>query len=580
MGWYRRIVNTLRSNRLSSDIQREMDFHMAERVDDLVAQGMSERDAKREAKRRFGNPSLQQERTRDVDLLTWLESLSADVRYAMRAMRASPGFAVVIVMSLALGIGANTAIFSLLDTIVLKRLPVTRPKELVQIAYGSDAAGSVLTNPMWEQIRDRQDVFSGVFAYDNEVGFNLASGGEIRIATGTAVSGDYFSTLGIRPAAGRLITRADDVRGCPPVAVLGHGFWQSEYGGARSVVGTAISLSGKSHTIVGVTEEGFFGVDVGRSVQVYVPLCLRPNLDARSNWFLWAVGRPKPGLTREMVAARLAALSPTVMRETAPERWSASEREEYWKITLSAHPAASGLSSLRRDYQKALTVLMGVVGLVLLIACANVANLLLARAATRRREMAIRLAIGAARRRLVRQLLTESILLATLGAAAGVLFARWGTAVLVRVLSAGERDLSLHLPLDARVLAFTTAVAIATAMLFGLAPAWRSARVNPQSALKSGGRGVAEGHSRFTIGKWLVVGQIAMSLVLVIGAGLLLGSFRKLATLDAGFRKEGVLLVTVSLRNAGYADSVMGSVQQQILERFRQLPGAQSASAS
>ena len=579
MGIFRRFVNTLRSNRLASDLQREIEFHIAERADDLVAQGMSEREARREARRRFGNPSLQQERTRDVDLVTWLESVGADVRYSLRAMRASPGFAIIVIASLALGIGANTAIFSLIDAIVLKRLPVARPDELAQITYG-DANGSVLTNPIWEQVRDRQDVFSNVFAYDNDVGFNLAAGGEIRIATGNAVSGDYFATLGVKPAAGRLITRTDDVRGCPPIALLGHGFWQSEYGGAPSVIGTAISLSGKPHTIVGVAEEGFFGVDVGRSVQVYVPLCLRPYLDARSTWFLWAIGRPKPGVTREMAAARLAALSPTVFRETVPEQWSASEREDYLKITLSAQPAATGLSWLRQDYQKALMVLMAVVALVLLIACANVANLLLARAAARQREMAIRLAIGAARRRLVRQLLTESVLLATLGAAVGVVFARWGTSVLMRVLSAGERNLALTLPLDARVLAFTTAVAIATAMLFGLAPAWRSARVDPQAALKSGGRGVAEGHSRFTIGKWLVVGQIALSLVLVIGAGLLLGSFRKLTTLDAGFRKDGVLLVGVSLRNAGYADSVRGGVRQNILERFRQLPGVHSASVS
>ena len=579
MAWYQRFVNTLRSNRLSSDIKREMDFHLAERADDLVAQGMGEREAKREARRRFGNPSFQQERTRDVDLVTWLETFGADVRYALRAMRATPGFALIIVLSLALGIGANTAIFSLLDTIVLKRLPVDRPEELLHISFG-DTKATVLTNPIWEQIRDRQDVFSNVFVYDNEVGFNLAAGGEIRIATGNAVSGDFFATLGVQPAAGRLLTRADDVRGCPSVAVLSHGFWQSEYGGSPSVVGTGISLSGKAHTIVGVTEEGFFGVDVGQSPQVYVPLCLRPYLDARSTWFLYAIGRPKPGLTREMVAARLAALSPTVFAETVPERWSASERAEYMKTTLSVQSVPGGLSRLRRDYQKALTVLMVVVGLVLLIACANVANLLLARAAARHREMAIRLAIGAARRRLVRQLLTESMLLAVIGAATGVLFARWGSAVLVQVLSAGQRDLSLDLALDARVLAFTTAVAIATGVLFGLAPAWRSARVDPQAALKASGRGVAEGHSRFTIGKWLVVGQIALSLVLVIGAGLLLGSFRKLTTLDAGFRKDGVLLVSMSLRNAGYADSVMGGVRQQVLDRLRQLPGVQSASFS
>ena len=579
MAWYRRLYNNLRSNRLSSDIQREIDFHIAERTDDLVAGGMTEPDARREARRRFGNPSVQKERTRDADLLAWLESLGADVRYALRAMRSSPGFAAVVVISLALGIGANTAIFSLIDSVVLEPLPVRDPDELLQVTI-YDSRAAALTNPIWEQIRDRQDVFSSVFAYTDR-GFNLASGGEMRRATGNMVSGEFFTTLGVRPAVGRLLVRADDVRNaCPPVAVLSHGFWQTEYGGSPSVVGKTISLNSTPHTVVGVVEEGFFGVNVGQSVQVYVPLCLRADLDARSNWFLWAIGRPKPGVTKEMAAARLASLSPAVFGATVPERWSGSERAEYLENKLSALPAANGFSWLRRDYEKALVVLMAVVGLVLLIACANVANLLLARASARRREMAIRLAIGASRRRLVRQMMTESILLATLGAAAGLLFARWGAALLVQILAAGSPDLSLDVSLDGRVLLFTIGVAVATGILFGLTPAWRSARVHPQAALKANGRGVAEGHSRFTIGKWLVVGQLALSLVLVMGAGLLLGSFRKLTTLDAGFRHEGVLLVATSMRNAGISDSAFGPLRQQLLERFRSQPGVQAASIS
>src|SRR5688572_6526388 len=231
MAWYRRLFNNLRSNRLSSDIQREIDFHIAERVDDLVAGGMSEPDARREARRLFGNSSVQKERTRDADLLTWLESLAADVRYALRAMRSSPGFTAVIVSSLALGIGANTAVFSLINSVVLKSLPVHEPEELLQVTL-DDIRAAAFTNPIWEQIRDRQDVFSGVFAYTDR-GFNLASGGEMRRAVGNMVSGEFFSTLGVRPAVGRLLVRTDDVRGaCPAVAVLSHGFWQTEYGGS------------------------------------------------------------------------------------------------------------------------------------------------------------------------------------------------------------------------------------------------------------------------------------------------------------------------------------------------------------
>jgi predicted permease len=579
MGWYRRFINVVRATRVSADIQREIDFHMAERADDLMASGMSQSEARREARRRFGNPGVQKERTHDVDVLTWLESLGADVRYALRALRASPAFALVAILSLGLGIGANTAIFSLINAVVLRTLPVERPEELVQITIGDSDGGSVVTNPIWEQIRDRQDALSGAFAYGNSQ-FNLTSGGEVRRARGNWVSGDYFSTLGVSPSVGRLITSADDVRDCSPVAVLGYGFWQSEFGGSRSIIGKTISLDRKPHVILGVAEPSFFGASVGEAVQVYAPLCLRPGLDARSNWFLYVIGRPKAGMTPAQVASRVEAIAPAVFDATVPPQWSPSERLEYRKNTLGVRSAATGLSYVRKRYQHSLTVLMVVVGVVLLIACANVANLLLARAAVRGREMAIRLAIGAARQRLVRQLLTESVLLAGLGALVGVAFSRWGTALLVGLLGRGTNPVFLDLAVDGRVLAFTVTVAVATGILFGLAPAWRAVRVDPQAALKANGRGVVEGHSRFSIGKVLVIGQIALSLVLVIGAGLLLGSFRKLTTLNPGFSRDGVLIVSVNLRNAGYAAANYGSVHEDLLARFRAIPGVAAAAAS
>jgi len=303
MGWYRRFTNLLRSNRVSVDIDREMAFHMNELADDLMARGMSEPDARREARRRFGNPSMQKERTRDADILTWLESLGADVRYAVRALRASPAFAIVTIVSLGLGIGANTAIFSLINAVVLRTLPVAHPEELVQVTMGGSELSGIFTNPLWEQIRDRQSVFSGVFAYGGETRFNLTSGGEVRRASGNWVSGDYFSTLGVRPVLGRLLARSDDAPGCAPVAVLGHGFWQSEFGGSRDVVGRTIALDRKPHVIVGVTDPSFYGVDVGESPQVFVPLCLRPGLEARSNWFLYVIGRPKPGFFQRYFGA-------------------------------------------------------------------------------------------------------------------------------------------------------------------------------------------------------------------------------------------------------------------------------------
>jgi predicted permease len=580
MGWYRRFTNLLRSDRVSADIQREMEFHMAERADDLVARGMSEAEARHEARRRFGNAGVQKERTRDADMLTWLESLAADVRYALRALRASPGFALVTVISLGLGIGANTAIFSLINAVVLKSLPVTRPDELVQVTMGDGpSASSVVTNPIWEQVRDRQDVFSGVFAYGGTQ-FDLTAGGEVRRADGYWVSGDFFSTLGVRPAIGRLLTRSDDVRGCPAAAVLGYGFWQSEYGGSPSIVGRTISLDRTPYVVVGVTDRSFFGMDIGQSMKVYAPLCQKPDLDARTHWFLRIIGRPREGVTTVQLSSSLARIAPAVFGATVPPDWGVAQKARYASTTLGMRPASNSLSAVRRQYQTALTVLMSVVGLVLLIACANVANLLLARATTRSREMAIRLAIGAGRRRLVRQLLTESVLLAGFGALVGVVFARWGSRLLVSMLSTGPFAVSLDLDADARVLAFTLTIAVATGILFGLAPAWRSARIDPQAALKTGGRGVVEGHSRFTVGKALVTGQIALSLVLVMGAGLLLGSFRRLATFDPGFRREGVLLVGVNFRRAGYSPDAYGAVRSELLARFRSVPGVERASAS
>ena len=581
MGWFSRFTNLLRSNRVSEDIDREMSFHINELADDLILRGMEPAAARREARRRFGNPSVQKERTRDADVMTWLESIAADVRYAVRALRASPVFAIVTVASLGLGIGANTAIFSLINAVVLRTLPVHAPDELLQVTMGGDETGdnAVFTNPIWEQIRDGQDVFSGAFAYGDH-GYNLNNGGEVRRATANWVSGEFFSTLGVRPAIGRLVTRTDDVPGCPPIAVLGHGFWQSEYGGSSDIVGRSISLDRKPHVIVGVAQEGFFGVKVGESAQIYTPLCLRSNLQARSNWFLYIIGRRKPDVTDAQISARLATMAPSVYQAALPQDWGAAEKAEFLQYKLGAVPAAHGLSEVRRQYHRALSVLMVVVGLVLLIACANVANLLLARATVRGREMAIRLAIGAARRRVVRQLLTESVLLAGLGAIAGLLFARWGSALLIGVLSTGRSRVMLDLTLDGRVLGFTLAIAVATGVLFGLAPAWRASQIDPQVALKSNARGVVEGHSRFTIGKVLVVGQIALSLVLVVAAGLLLGSFRKLTTLDPGFDRNGVLVAAVNLRNAGYSAAEYSAVHGDLLARFRAIPGVKYVGSS
>ncbi len=585
MAWYHRFLNTARPDPLSRELDRELEFHLAERVDELVAGGMSEAEARREARIRFGGAGVQKERARDRDLLPWLESLVADLRYALRSLRSNPGFAVVAVLSLGLGIGANTAIFSLVDAVMLRSLPVSRPEELVQVNMG-DPGIIDFSNPLWEELRDRQEVFSGAFAYSDQR-FDLAGGGEVRPVEGTWVSGGFFGTLGVAPAAGRLLTAGDDFRGCPAVAVLGHGFWQSAYGGARNAVGRSISLNGHPFQIVGVAQPGFTGVEVGRVPQVFAPLCAKAvvdggdgGLDQHSTWFLRIVGRRAEGVTEAGARARLAALAPAVFGATVPADWDERGKQQYLRSKLDVVPAATGYSSLRLQYRDALLAMTVVVGLVLLIACANVANLLLARAAARRREMAIRLAIGAGRGRLVRQLLTESLVLALLGGALGLVFAKWASGLLVRLLSTRSNAVQLDLAVDGRLLAFTLAVATGTAVLFGLAPAWRSTRVDPQAAMQATSRSVTEGRSRFSAGKLLVVGQIALSLVLVLGAGLMLGTFRRLVTLDPGFRSEGVLLASLNLRGTGIPRERLPQVKEEILAAVRATPGVRSASAS
>jgi predicted permease len=505
-----------------------------------------------------------------------------DLRYAIRALRSSPGFTGVAILSLALGIGANTAIFSLIDSLLLKPPPVSHPEQLLQVTRGKE---DYYTNPIWEQIRDRQDVFSGVFAYGGGR-FNLSQGGEAHYANSSYVGGQFFSTLGLHPLLGRTLTPADDTRGCAGTTVLSHAFWEKEYGGRADIIGGTISLDSHPFQVLGVLEPGFSGVQVGDAIDLYVPVCAEKlirgeysSLDKRGNWWLEIIGRPKPGVTPEQVTARLKTLAPEIFKATLPPNWKAGDQQHYLQDTLATLPVANGISFLGKQYRRALTILMVITGLVLLIACANVANLLLARSAGRQREIAIRLALGLGRGRLMRQLLTESLLLSLTGAALGILFAHWGARLLVRFLSSYQNEVYLNLTLDARVLAFTAGVAILTGLLFGIVPAWRGTRVDPQTAMKANDRGVIEG-SRFGIGKALVVAQVALSLLLVVGAGLMLTTFFKLETLDAGFEREHILLTTVDLRNGHYRPEQREAAFQEMLDRLRAIPGVRSTSSS
>jgi predicted permease len=519
-----------------------------------------------------------------------LDAILQDLRYALRALRRSPGFASVAILSLALGIGANTAIFSMIDAVILKSLPVNHPEELLQVMEG-DQSYAGWSNPTWEHFRDRQDVFSRIFAY-GRWSFNLATGGEVRPVNGQYVSGQYFDTLGVHAILGRTLTAADDKRGCAGAAVLNYGFWQKEYGGSADVLGRTISIDRHPIDIVGVTAPGFDGTEVGGAFDVMVPLCASTLIRSGDTslldptylpiGYLQVIGRLKPGVSARQATARLKALAPEIYKATLDGQgvrkdvtnWHAEDRDEYLKGTFDTHPAANGISYLRRQYQQALMILMTIAGAVLLIACANVANLLLARGAARGREIAIRMAVGGGRGRLIRQLLTESLLLSGIGAMLGVVFAEWGARLLVRFL-----DASLDVALDMRVLAFTASAAVLTGLLFGIAPAWRGTRVQPQTAMKASVRGAIEG-SKFGLGKLLVIAQVALSLLLVVGAGLMLSTFWKLNFGDAGFERDHVLVVTADLRSANYPVERWSAVYQEMLDRLRMIPGVRSASVS
>jgi putative ABC transport system permease protein len=589
MSFLRRLTNLGRPERLARDIDREMSFHIHEHVDELMAKGMSEADAVAAARRRFGNPTSLHELTRDEDVVGWLDSLLGDVRYAARTLRRSPVFTTVAIASLALGIGGNTAVYSLMDAVVIRSLPVPAPEELMQVNGGDDDRAGYFTNPLYEQVRDRQRAFSRITAF-GETSFNVADGGEVRRILGMWAGADFFATFGMQPALGRLFTRADDVRGCGGMGVLGYRFWQSEYGGRRDVIGKTISVTGKPIEIIGVAGPGFAGPEVGRDVHLYLPLCAEAYirgaaasaLDRRSNYWLRVIGRRAPGISEAQAIANLKALAPDAYAATVAPNWGADGKAEWLKRTFSAARVEGGMSSVRDRYAKALKMLMGAVGLVLLIACANVANLLIARAASRQREVAIRLAMGAGRRRLVRQLLTESALLAVLGAVAGLFVAQWATGALVTMISTPSDPVTLDLAFNKRVLGFTALIAGVTALFFGLVPAWRSTRISPQAAMKASARGVVEGggHGRFTFAKTLVATQVALSLTLLVGAGLLIGSLRNLRTMDPGFRADGVLLVSAGFGRTGIPAEQLANVHRTVLERLRATPGVLAASTA
>ena len=515
-----------------------------------------------------------------------------DLRFGIRMLLKNPGFTAVAVLSLALGIGANTAIFQLLNAVRLKTLPVKNAQELTQIRLtdNSGTRGSkparypAVTNPIWEQIRDRQQDFSGLVAWGSAA-FNLAQGGEVRPANALWVSGEFFNVLGVQPELGRTFTPTDDQRGCSaPGVVISHSFWQREYGGDKTVVGRKLTLADHQFEVIGITPPNFFGLEVGKSFDVALPICAdaiisgkNNRLDSGTNWWLMVTGRLKPGWTIEQATAQLQSISPSLFQQTLPANYPAASVNNYLGSKLEAVGGGAGYSTLRENYERPLWLLLAIAGLVLLIACANLANLLLARASTREREIAVRQAVGASRMRIIRQLLVETMLLAVVGTGLGALLAQVVSRFLVSSLSTDRDAVFLDLSPDWRVLGFATGVAALTCLLFGLTPAMRATRIAPGAVMKSSGRGLTAGRERFSLRRALVVVQVALSLVLVAGALLFSRSLKKLITVDTGFRQEELLIARVGFGRLNVAPDRRLSYRSELLERIKAVPGVEAA---
>lgn len=527
----------------------------------------------------------------------FVSTLGRDLRFAFRQLRQTPIVSGVALLSLALGIGANVAIFSLVNALILKTLPVHQPDRLVQIQLNdlpqaTDATRVAVSNtssftyPQWEYVRDHQDFFAGVMAV-GYARFNLNATGEARPIPGLYVSGRFLDTLGVTPIIGRGFTAENERRGSEPVAILSHAFWQREFGGDRSVLGRTVQLDGNAFTIVGVTPPEFFGVRVGFTFDVMIPLGNEPiirgvesALDRRSTWWLSLFARLAPGQTIAEAEARLQSLHPQLREATMPPDYRPEDKARYFEDPFGLTEAATGISNLRDRYSRPLYVMLVIVGLVLMIACANMANLLLAQSMARRRELAVRLSLGAGRGRLIRQLLVESVMLSASGALAGLAIATWGSRAVIAIMSTRINIIELDLSMDWRIFAFTALVGILTGLLFGVVPALHGTSLSPADALRDHARGIVSGGGRLNIGHVLVAIQVALSFVLVLGSALFVRTLVTLTTQGMGFESARVLLATVDLRRTGAAPDARLRLFEQTREAVAAVPGVEAAAAS
>jgi predicted permease len=586
MALFRKLAGLFSRSRVEREIDLELREHMQMRIDDSVAQGMSRKEAVRRARLEFGNPTAMRERVSVEDAALGLDRILRDVRYALRGFAKSPGFALVAIATLALGIGANTAVFELVDAVQLRSLPIAHPEELAELRIAGGNKGFGLNNrdyanftvPMWREIRRRHDPFTGVFAWQAD-GVTLGKNREGRHVSSLEVSGEFFNVLGITPWQGRLISPEDEASCKTWKVVVSYNFWQSEMGGAPITPETTLAVEGQTVRVLGVTPPAFFGMIVGDRFDIAYPMCPEPN--PRRDVFMYSVmGRLKPGWNLARASEYLASLSRGLFESTAPTGYSAKSIAQYKSFRLEAVTAGSGISSLRDAYDKSLNLLLVITGLVLLIACANLANLMLARASVRHREVAIRMALGASRGRLVQQMLIESGLLAVIGTGLGLALAQPLARLLVLSLNTSQYTIRLNVQPDWRVLLFAACVAALTCVIFGTAPAMRSAGADPIAAIRAGERGVVGNRERFGMQRLMVITQIAISMVLLVGALLFVRSYRNLVTLNTGVRETGMSLGYFSFERMKIAPENQAEFKRQLVEEIRNVPGVENAAAT
>ena len=575
----RSLARNLRGRHAFEDAMNdEMRFHLESRAADLVRRGLSPADAARQARLEFGSLEKQKDEARASVGLRILDDIAGDLRYAVRTFAANKAFALTAVVTLALGIGANTAIFNLMDALVLRWLPVSRPQDLLMLQLagpGAQTGDPSVSYPLVQALDDRREIFAAAAGYSGSR-FTVGSGASMANVRGAMVTGAFYETLGLTPVAGRLLSRADDTPGAPLMAVISYGYWERAFARDPSIVGRTLVVNGVPTEIVGVSPRGFSGANVGATADLTLSVSAIAGVEPQArgllgpgNSWLRVLARPQPGVSPAEAAARLTAAWPEIAVRAIDPRWSPTRKASIAGARPLLVPGGTGWTWMRAIYVEPLQILMGVVAVVLLIACANVASLMLARAGARRKEFAVRLAIGAGRGRLVRQLLVESVVLALAGAAGGLVLARSTGDLIVSVISTPQTNLAFDLTPSWHVFVFTTAVALATALIFGIAPAIQATSISATQALKDDQRTAT---SRSRLLPSLVAAQMALSLVLLIGAGLFLRTLRNLQTLDAGFQPNGVLFVELERRP--------DVVPLSILDDIRRLPGVVSASLS